>query len=691
MFTFHQTVRGYNHLQSDTVCQDYSASFSDNEKNYHIIVVADGHGDTPYFRSDIGAELATKISVKCLKELVEESKIDEERLAVDSSYRKEIIKHLTDRIVSAWHNAVIDHYKQNGITHEEIARLKKDNIKIPSEEDIPHIYGTTLLAGLMIRRTLILIQQGDGTCEVFYNKKEKDGSYGPTKVREPIPIDPECQGRYTTSLCDSDVARRIRTSYVDLNKIKIIACYVSSDGVEKSYRDSEEALDDTHPKMGGVHAFYKNLSCEIVERREENFTDNLSDMLSEFSKKGLFCKTSSGDDISVAGIVDIEALKTNVDNFKKDIEIYKLEEEIFWKKDKLRGKTRKHEILKRRLDEAIKKYEEAKKPNKDIFSTIRSIFLRNDKKHKEELSQIIELYTEALNKFKEYDLDYKKIENEIKSLEDNKIQLLSRKPSYTPRTFDYYSEDYKQKIEDLTEENLLLKEEISSLKDQIKEAEEAEEEARKQAEEEARKQAEEEPDEVVREEIQLGIKSLDKVEIEKSEETTETEKPEEVAKETEKSDEIKETDNSEETTEAENAEEVAKKTEKSDEIKETDNSEETTETEKPEEVAKTEKSDEIKETDNLEETIDSEKPEEVAKADNSEKTTDSEKPEEEAIRKAEEEKTEQEELGNSNPNNEDDKKKTRGLNSYNKTRNQSDEMFYYSYTSISISYSPNVL
>ena len=507
MFTFHQSVIGNLHILKDLKCQDCSEHFSNKEKNYHIAVVADGHGDTAYFRSDIGAKLATEITVQCFKEFAEESEINEEKLAVDSAYRKERIKHLTDRIVSYWHAAVIEHYKQNPITPKEEELIIKGNIKFLSEKDYPNIYGTTLVAGLMLPKSLILIQQGDGSCEVFYNKKEKNGTYGVTKVREPITPDPECEGPQTTSLCDSNVAEKIRTSFVDLNKIKVIACYFSSDGVEKSYRDSDESIDEAHPKMGGVHTFYKNLSCEIVERNEEDFKQYLEKMLSDFSKNGLFCKSPSGDDISVAGIVDIDALKENVANFKKDIEIYKLEEEIFWKKEELKSKTRKHGILYKRCDEAYNKYCDLSKSyikllnsrkNKDLLSQILEDILSMFKMPKQpnlklQLREIQEESENAKNKWKEAELNfnefnksYQKIKDEIKEIE-NHIAILND-PNYVVPQKEEIKQIIRTPIEPLPNQ-----EEIEKILDAEAEEERriAEEEKRRKAEEERRKAEEE--------------------------------------------------------------------------------------------------------------------------------------------------------------------------------------------------------
>ena len=57
---FHSTTRGYSHILKDTCCED--ASFSIDERDIHVAVVSDGHGDPACFRSQIGSRLAVEIA-----------------------------------------------------------------------------------------------------------------------------------------------------------------------------------------------------------------------------------------------------------------------------------------------------------------------------------------------------------------------------------------------------------------------------------------------------------------------------------------------------------------------------------------------------------------------------------------------------------------------------------------------------
>ena len=81
-------------------------------------------------------------------------------------------------------------------------------------------------------------------------------------------------------------------------------------------------------------------------------------MLSEFTEKGRFSRTGSGDDVSVAGIVDLEAIKPFTEKYENEVKLYAVDEDLFWKEEENRGKTRKHGMLKKRAEEAKIEFDE---------------------------------------------------------------------------------------------------------------------------------------------------------------------------------------------------------------------------------------------------------------------------------------------------------------------------------------------
>lgn len=154
-----------------------------------------------------------------------------------------------------------------------------------------------------------------------------------------------CEDNSTTSLCDEDAFERFRSCVIDLSERKVTACCMGSDGVEDAYRDTYTDFGGKHTLMGGVNTFYKQLLCSIAEHSPEDFMQYLDEMLPEFSRTG------SGDDISVAGIVDTEAVRALVNSYKSDIEIYDIEEKLFQKQNDLNSKKRKHGILEKRMND----------------------------------------------------------------------------------------------------------------------------------------------------------------------------------------------------------------------------------------------------------------------------------------------------------------------------------------------------
>lgn len=332
-YTFHKTARGHLHMMREIPCEDYSDSCSDENGRFYIAVVADGHGDISCMRSAAGARAVAEIARECLSEFarhasenhgVEGSKTLCEELSM-AKYREKVLKHLTDTIISRWFSFVREDIRKHPLSEEELIRAGEFEKVYRRGERLEHLYGTTLLAALMLSDYLILIQQGDGHCDVFY----EDG------VEQPIPWDDRCFENVTTSMCDEDVVTRIRSCVVELKNKSVIACYLGSDGVEDSFRNME-----------GTHMFYRDLACNLNQMGKAGFERYLEEMLPDFSRQG------SGDDISVSGIVDMENIGCQAEVFQKEIRQYELNEALERCRNRQISMNRKHGILLRREEEA---------------------------------------------------------------------------------------------------------------------------------------------------------------------------------------------------------------------------------------------------------------------------------------------------------------------------------------------------
>lgn len=355
VFTFHETVRGHMHVMRDIPCEDYSYSYSSENGKYYIAIVADGHGSDECFRSACGSKVAALVAFDCLKvfaeSMTETPQIENNfysEMFSDPRYRQTTIRRLTDTIIAGWHDCVREDYQKNPPTEEEMG----ENVdKFTDENHISHIYGTTLMAALLLPQCLILLHQGDGRCDVFYG----DGT-----VDQPIPWDSRCEDTAVTSMCDDDAAVSFRSCVLNLAEKDVAACYLGCDGVEDAYRDTYESLGGTHELMGGVHTFYKDLTCQLADMQTGDFLEYLKTMLPKFSADGRFSRSGSGDDVSVAGIVDIGAIVSLKEKFALDVKKYELDEELFWKEDELRGKMRKHGILSGRMKDAKMNFDSLK-------------------------------------------------------------------------------------------------------------------------------------------------------------------------------------------------------------------------------------------------------------------------------------------------------------------------------------------
>lgn len=333
LITFHETARGYRHIQENIPCQDRSLSCPSAEGDYQIICVADGHGDPACHRSDEGAGFAVEAAKKCLKDFAEVI-VSGDMPFSSPRQRSECLEQLTNSILSKWYGAVRNDLLTHAVTEADLAAAGRYEEAYRKGDRVEHLYGTTLIAALRVQDYLVLIQQGDGRCDVFY----ADGA-----VNQPIPWDERCKGSTTTSMCDKDAFNRIRTAVIDLTQKDVAACFLGSDGVEDSYYDNEES-------QLGTHRFYMDLSCKLYEYGVEQFKKNLEGMLSAFSKTG------SGDDVSVAGIVDLDKISKLTDFYKEAVERYDIHAKRKVDYEEARSKvismTRKHGILSTRVLDA---------------------------------------------------------------------------------------------------------------------------------------------------------------------------------------------------------------------------------------------------------------------------------------------------------------------------------------------------
>jgi len=263
---------GSSHVQSDLICEDYSASYGD--ENISIAVISDGHGDKNCFRSSIGAKIACHTAIELCKQFqTATSHIND----IDDVNIDDMLTALEKDIAESWKAQVINDYMNKPFTEEELINVSenaKENYL--NGNRIEKAYGCTLIVSVILSQFWFALQIGDGKCVAAY----EDGVYV-----EPIPIDINCVGNRSTSLCNSNASEIFRHYY---SKILPIAVFVSSDGVEESFDQK------------GLNNCFYSIAYWIIKDGIQTAREKLIELLPQISQGG------SGDDVSVSGIVSID-------------------------------------------------------------------------------------------------------------------------------------------------------------------------------------------------------------------------------------------------------------------------------------------------------------------------------------------------------------------------------------------------
>lgn len=145
-----------------------------------------------------------------------------------------------------------------------------------SGQRIEKAYGCTLILAMSTANYWLSIQIGDGKSIAAY----RDGVFV-----EPVPADENCLGNRSTSLCNSNAKESFRHYY---SKVKPIAVFVSSDGVEESF------------DQAGLYNFFYSVAYWLKEEGFDTAKAKVEGLLPQISEGG------SGDDVSVAIMVSKE-------------------------------------------------------------------------------------------------------------------------------------------------------------------------------------------------------------------------------------------------------------------------------------------------------------------------------------------------------------------------------------------------
>lgn len=298
-------------------CQDKSCAETLTTADkiiFDFICVCDGHGGEPYFRSEKGA----KYAIEVLKDILLRNMKRISVLAMQKEFEK-IKNQLALSITKRWTEKVLRDLTESPITENEFSNLERSNLKAAEDykigKNLTSIYGCTLISFFKTESFWFALQIGDGDFTISYDGKHFDF---------PMPEDENCFLNETTSLCDSDAVKEFRFCA----EYKIPKCvFCSSDGVSNSFK-TENQFVKFYSSVYDLFSWTeyskcKKLQCETPQFcnplcKETLALNEIQNYLPFLSKKG------SGDDVSLAGIADIdEKIIQSIKDYNRGFLLYK--------------------------------------------------------------------------------------------------------------------------------------------------------------------------------------------------------------------------------------------------------------------------------------------------------------------------------------------------------------------------------
>ncbi len=296
------SCQGESHKVDDKPCQD--ASFSAVcDDGLAIAIVCDGHGGERYFRSDVGARMATEVIRDSVKTFVENINQDmfvgQEFTAVEAITSDELVKKQTpidkafrqlfSSIIYQWNNKIAEHAANTAISEWELQHVPQKYLdELHTSETFEKLYGCTLMVYVQTPVYWFAFHLGDGKCVSFQQSP---------LWSMPIPWDERCFLNKTTSLCDSNTINEFRYCYQGNGQFPW-AVFLGSDGMDDSFGED--------PNL--VNFYIQIVKMLVTEGRDAIITSIESD-LPQLSKIG------SKDDMSVAFVYNIEELKAHITEF----------------------------------------------------------------------------------------------------------------------------------------------------------------------------------------------------------------------------------------------------------------------------------------------------------------------------------------------------------------------------------------
>jgi serine/threonine protein phosphatase PrpC len=261
-WAFGSSRTGASHIRSSRPSEDAFALWSGASGALPCIAaaVADGHGDSRHDQSRAGAALAVHAAID---ELVSFHRVHGE-IGSPVLLRSEFRSDFPRRVTRRWRETVTDDAERRQI---DLAREDGTGSMEFTR------YGTTLIATLVLKDTILVGQIGDGDVVLV----RPDGT-----LDTPIPADTTLMGAETRSLSSRDAHLLWRTATLDRGSGGVLIA--ATDGVSDSFDGSEGEE---------FRKFVTSLATRIRDFGIESVADSLSGWLDRYSELG------SGDDMTM--------------------------------------------------------------------------------------------------------------------------------------------------------------------------------------------------------------------------------------------------------------------------------------------------------------------------------------------------------------------------------------------------------
>ena len=274
---FTKTETGYSHISTGKRCQDFSASYNDEERT--IVTACDGHGGNVYIRSHLGSKFASNAVIDVLREI--------ERTAFYKAKKEAVVENIRLNVLCRWNSLVEGHLTKNPIRMSEVTELAEAEILSLRKNPIK-AYGTTLNAAMILGTKLICVSIGDGGCFLV-----KSGIVTPAFAED----EDEPVANITYSLCQDDAFSHLSVAVHELTAYD--GAVVCTDGMINPYQN--------------LSNFSSGLIAPAIATLNAGKSKYLEAFVSEVG-----ARLGTGDDVSL-GIVVKDKLSSRIYKHTKTI------------------------------------------------------------------------------------------------------------------------------------------------------------------------------------------------------------------------------------------------------------------------------------------------------------------------------------------------------------------------------------